>query len=382
MSIALVVPPTYAPIPPAIHPRHADIDAQTTAWAHAFGIGSAGLRERLVTQQIGTFAARILPSGRREVVQVLGDFVLWLFGVDDGLCEEGALGRTPGALNASLQRLLWVAEHPEADILAGDPLARGLRDLRARVAEYGTAGQTKAWIDALREYFLSVVWEASHRTADSVPELDDYTLMRLYDGATTVVLPMLEMAHGYELRPEERALPGIRAAAQAASFVICWDNDLFSYHKEVKERGRTGGYYLNVIRVLEHHRGLSSHQALAEAVSQRDRVMVLFQRLCRALGEQGSPQLRQYLDDLGHFVRGSMDWGISSVRYTTPDDPAALPARFSSTPTSTGPVDIPSITWWWDVLDRLDGTAAHRLPQPATPPLVGARVGAMNGFSW
>ncbi|MER7398477.1 selina-4(15),7(11)-diene synthase [Streptomyces sp. NPDC000151] len=382
MSTALIVPPTYAPIPPAIHPLHADIDARTAAWAHAFDIGSAGLRKRLVTQEIGSFASRILPSGRTEVVQVLGDFVLWLFGVDDGLCEEGDLGLAPGALNAALQRLLWVAEHPEAAILTDDPLARGLRDLRARVAEYGTAGQTKAWIDALREYFLSVIWEASHRTAGSVPELDDYTLMRLYDGATTVVLPMLEMAHGYELRPEERALPGVRAAAQAASFVICWDNDLFSYHKEVKERSRTGGYYLNVIRVLEHHRGLPTGRAVTEAIGQRDRVMVLFQQLCAALAEQGSPQLRQYLADLGHFVRGSMDWGITSVRYTTPDDPAALPARFSATPTGTGPVDIPSIAWWWEVLDQLTGTAPHRAPLGAGLSLAGARAGVAEGFSW
>ncbi|MEU6113136.1 selina-4(15),7(11)-diene synthase [Streptomyces sp. NPDC047117] len=343
------IPPLYAPIPPAVHPRHTAIDARTAAWARQFGAGTR-LSERLAEQDIGVFAARILPAGREDVAQLLGDFVLWLFLVDDGVIEEGELGKAPGALTAALQRLLWVAENPEADLLADDPLAAGLRDLRSRVAQHGTAGQLALWVNALREYALSVAWEAGHRAAGSVPDLEDYTLMRLYDGATTVVLPLLEMGYGYELSPQERAHPAVRAAAQMASFIITWDNDLLSAHKEVQEAGQTGGYYLNVLRVLTQHHGLSPTQAVTEAIAQRDRVMVHFQRVCTALASQSGPQLRQYLDSLGHFVRASLDWGISSHRYTTPHDPAALPHTFASMPTDARaePLDINATSWWWD----------------------------------
>ncbi|WP_326649950.1 MULTISPECIES: selina-4(15),7(11)-diene synthase [unclassified Streptomyces] len=348
MEPELAVPPIFSPIPPAIHPRHADIDVQTAAWAETFRIGSDELRGKLVMQDIGTFSARILPEGREEVVSLLADFVLWLFGVDDGHCEEGELGRRPGDLAGLLHRLLRIAQNPEAPMLLDDPLAAGLRDLRLRVSRYGTAGQTARWVDALREYFFSVVWEASHRSAGTVPDLNDYTLMRLYDGATSVVLPLLEMGHGYELQPHERDRTTVRAAAEMASFIITWDNDIFSYHKE-----RSGpGYFLNVLRVLEQESGLGTDQALTTAIAQRDRVMCLFMRLSDYVAEQGSPQLRQYLQSLASFIRGAQDWGISSVRYTTPDDPASIPTVFRDTPTddSREPLDIPAIAWWWGLL--------------------------------
>jgi hypothetical protein len=357
----LLVPPVYSPIPPAIHPRHQAVDEKNAAWAHAFGIGSTELRDKLVASEIGTFAARILPEGDEEVVRLLADFILWLFGVDDGHCEEGELGAAPGLLAGELSRLLRIAQNPEAPMLRRDPLAHGLRDLSRRMAHHGTPAQVTRWVDALREYFLSVVWEAGYRSRATVPDLNDYTLMRLYDGATSVVLPLLEMAHGYELHPGERDHRSVRAAAEMAYFVITWDNDLFSYHKE----SRAGQYYLNVLRVLEHERGLTPQEALRTAVAQRDRVMVLFERLCDHLTfTTASPQLRQYLRSLGNFIRGAQDWGISSHRYTTPDDPAQLPSTFLDTPTddSSEPLDIPCIAWWWDLLPRSQESAA---PAPA-----------------
>lgn len=242
-------------------------------------------------------------------------------------------------------------------MLLDDPLADGLRDLRRRVDRYGTAGQAARWVDALREYFFSVVWEAHHRNAGTVPDLNDYTLMRLYDGATSVVLPMLEMGYGYELQPHERDRAAVRAAAEMASFIITWDNDIFSYHKEA----RTDGFYLNALRVLERERGLDSEAALDLAISQRDRVTTLFLRLSARLSADGSPQLRQYLDSLGSFIRGAQDWGITSVRYTTPDDPADMPSGFRDTPVDSGlrPLDIPAVSWWWDLVPR------HSAPVPA-----------------
>ncbi|MEU1281141.1 selina-4(15),7(11)-diene synthase [Streptomyces sp. NPDC005805] len=348
MEPELTVPPIFTPIPPAIHPRHADIDVQTAAWAETFRIGSESLRAKLVTQDIGTFSARILPEGREEVVSLLADFVLWLFGVDDGHCEEGELGHRPGELAGLLHRLIRVAQNPEAPMLLDDPLAAGLRDLRLRVDRYGTPGQTARWVDALREYFFSVVWEAAHRRAGTVPTLNDYTLMRLYDGATSVVLPMLEMGHGYELQPHERDSTPVRAAAEMASFVITWDNDIFSHHKE----RRGSGYWLNALRVLEEHEGCSPQQALRTAIAQRDRVMCLYTRLADRLSRQGSPQLRQYVAGLSSFIRGAQDWGITSVRYTTPDDPADLPPSFTTTPTDARhhPLGIPAVDWWWNLV--------------------------------
>ncbi|MDQ8700909.1 selina-4(15),7(11)-diene synthase [Streptomyces sp. LHD-70] len=349
MGTDLAVPPIYSPFREAIHPLYQDIDQQTALWAEKFRIGSDELRGRLVRHDIGGFSARILPEGREEVVSLLSDFVLWLFGVDDGHCEEGELGRKPGELSGYLSRLLRVAQNPEAPMLLDDPLADGLRDLRRRVDRYGTAGQAARWVDALREYFFSVVWEASHRTAGTVPDLDDYTLMRLYDGATSVVLPLLEMGHGYELQPHERDNTRVRAAAELASFIITWDNDIFSYHKEA---GGKDEFWLNALRVLERERGITPEAALDLAISQRDRATNLFLLLGERLRADASPQLRQYLDSLACFIRGAQDWGITSVRYTTPHDPARFPDAFRRTPVdaSLEPLGIAAVDWWFGLV--------------------------------
>ncbi|TDD95156.1 selina-4(15),7(11)-diene synthase [Actinomadura rubrisoli] len=338
----IVVPPLYSPFCSAIHPAHTAIDASTREWAEAFGIGNV----RLVDHDIGTFAARILPEGDRDVVQLLGDFVVWLFGVDDGYCEEGDLGREPGELAGQLSRLLRVAQNPEAPLLPGDPLAEGLRDLRRRLDAHASPTQRARWIDALREYFLAVVWEAQHRVHATIPSLADYTLMRLYDGATTAVPPLLEAGHGYELPADVRDSRPVRALAEMTYFIIAWDNDILSFHKEQ----RAGHYCLNAVRVLAHESGVPHDEALVTAVAQRDRVSCQFLRLRDMLSAEATGDLRQYLAGLSSFIRAAQDWGITSRRYTTPHDPAPLPTGFATEPTddSTDPLPIPAIAWWWD----------------------------------
>lgn len=346
MDERLSVPPIYSPFRPAIHPRFAEIDQQTGEWAEKFGIGSAALRGRLVHQDIGQLAARILPDAQGDVVRILSDFVMWLFGVDDGCCEEGDEGADPHDLMPVLARLLRVAQSPAAALLPDDPLARSMRDLRARISLFATPSQAARWVEHIREYFMALVWEAVHRSRGTIPRLDDYTVIRIGDGAAATVAPILEFAYGYELDPNERDAPAVRALSEMACFVVSWDNDIFSFHKE----SRADAHVLNAVKVLRHEYGMTAGDALALAIAQRDRVLSRFLAVREAVLDGASPELHRYVGGLGTLVRAAQDWGISSRRYTCPDDPADLPDVFTDVPTdqSTGPLPIPSISWWWD----------------------------------
>ncbi|MFD5428690.1 selina-4(15),7(11)-diene synthase [Streptomyces sp. NPDC127084] len=342
MGPELSVPPLFSPIAPAIHPNHSGIDVQTAAWAETFRIGSAELRDEPAGRSFGSLCARILPEGSDQVVSVLSDFMLWLSAVDEVPERHGA-----DDMVGLLHRLVRVAQNPEAPMMDDVPLAAGLRDLRLRIDRFCTAGQSARWGDALREYFFAVVWEAAHLRAGTLPTLGDYTLMRLYHGATSVMLPLLEMGHAYELQPHERDHPSVRAAAESASFITTWDRDVFSYHQQRVGTGTEAGH-LNVLRVLEQEQGLAPDDALGLAVRQRDRVMTLFLRLSERLAERGSPQLRQYLRGLACYVRGAQDWGLSS-------SPELLSVfTFTDTPADDRhePLDIPAIAWWWDLAAR------------------------------
>jgi hypothetical protein len=353
-----LIPPLFSPFSPAIHPAHLEIDARTAAWAERFRIGSEELRARLVTHSIGSFASRILPTGDQGVIELLGDTILWLFGVDDGYCEESDLGRDPGALTDALGQLVRVALVPEAPLLLGDPLAEALRDLRARMDRYGTPEQVTCFANALQRYFITVVWESHYRSRNAVPDLERYVQMRLYDGATEVILPLLEMAYGYSLPPEDRHSLAIRAAEETSSFVISLDNDILSFPKEATSEG----FCPNLIKVLQHERQCDQQDALDNVIALRDRTLLRFVEISERLGAKAGPELRQYLDSLACFVRGSQDWEISSIRYTLPNGSAGLPTYFTEAQPRLdrviGTLDIPAISWWWD--DDLLDSALHR----------------------
>jgi hypothetical protein len=201
------------------------------------------------------------------------------------------------------------------------------------------------WVHALLEYGLGVVWEADHRSKGLVPTFDDYTLMRRHSGAVPAVQALLELGTDGGLDADQRDSPPVRVVSDIANFIISWDNDIFSFHKE--SRGRR--YWLNAVRVLSHERGLTLENAVRECVNQRDQATGLYLRIRDHLARSGNARLSGYLRALDSFIRGAQDWEITSVRYLCPDDPAPHPDRLSNELMSSGePLDISAHSWWWD----------------------------------
>ncbi len=335
-------PAIHTPIPPAIHPAAERVNAHTARWAGEWDLGEPEHRSHLVRQDLGGFAARILPGGAEPVLEILADFVLWLFTVDDNWCEQGVTSRRPGELAGMLSRLLRAAQAPETPILRTDPLAATLRDLRRRLDRTGSPEQVARWVDALREYCLAVVWEAQHRRSETVPELDDYVLMRLYNGATSPIYPLLEIGNGYELAARERSHPQVRTATEMASFVICWDNDLYSLARE------NTGRVLNAPTVTAQHARVPLEQAIAETIGQRNEVLTRFLELRDELDHEASPRLRRYLRDLATFIRAAQDWTLGSARYAGSVPAITAPLRDTPAASTGRPIGIPALAGWWE----------------------------------
>jgi selina-4(15),7(11)-diene synthase len=70
------------------------------------------------------------------------------------------------------------------------------------------------------------------------------------------------------------------------------------------------------------------------------------------VASDADPQLLRYLSGLSSWIRGHLDWGMSTARYVNPEDPADLPGQFAARPydDSDEPLPIPSIAWWWGQL--------------------------------
>ncbi|KOU38675.1 hypothetical protein ADK53_12345 [Streptomyces sp. WM6373] len=336
-------PRLFCPLPGAIHPDHRQVEDGTRRWARGAGLDGLPGHEALLGHRMGELAARVLPGAGREAVQLLGDLVLWLFHVDDD-CEDGPLSARPAGLADRLNRLLYAAEHPGAELLPPDPVADAVRDLRRRTdASFGPQAGA-AWLDGLRVYFLSLLWEAGQRTAPEYPGIESYALMRLRSGAVDVFLPFLEHAHGIFLTPAERHDPRLAALREMAAFLIGWANDLLSYRKESSRPGRR----LDVVTLLRRD-GAGLSEAVSAAVGQYDRVMCRFLEL-GARAAATAPALGRYGAALHRFVRGFGEWELTSPRYGYRLGPHLLARAFADRPApeAARPLGIPSLQWWWD----------------------------------
>lgn len=346
--------PFYCPVAPAKHPEADLLNRRTIQWVRDHGLYVDDTqRRRLEHVEAGLLAALTSPDGILDRTQISADSLMWLFAFDDAHCDEGSLGRDPLELSRVLIRLLRILEAPEAPLPPSSPYRNfelALRDLHRRLASCATPVQLGRWIDAMRMYFLCQVREAADRTEKSVPDLADYTLLRIHNGAMRVSVMLLDIADGYELPAADMDRADVRALTEATCLLVGWDNDILSFRKEHTRTGDAVG----LLDVLANARGEDVTVVLGEAMLLRDQVMVLFERLSRQVAADASTGLRRYVASLGHWIRANLEWGMTCERYREPGESPSLGHQWAETPAplSDAPVPVPTIAWWWQQLGK------------------------------
>ncbi|WP_328379375.1 hypothetical protein OG372_31325 [Streptomyces sp. NBC_01020] len=342
--------PFYCPVPPGTHPAAASLNEATVRWMLQQHMDTdEQQRRRLTLCDFGGLTASTMPYGWIEPLTLMARLHAVLFSLDDGLCDESYA--TAGLLAQETGRIMRAVEAPYAAPSSGESArTAALRSIRLDLARHATPVQLRRWTEAMRVYTSGLVWEASWRSSPGLPSLDDYVTLWMRAIGMAPSTAMIEIAGGLTLADEELDDPRIRALTEMAWTLVSWDNDLYSRNKELLRADDD----LNLIDVLAQEYGIDALRAQQEAVVMRDRVMVLFMRLReRALRDAG-PQLRQYVNGLGQFVRGHLDWASVCPRYTVPGAPAAGPdGWWKRLPAvvDQDPLPLPSISWWWDQLD-------------------------------
>jgi selina-4(15),7(11)-diene synthase len=349
------VPRLRSPFPAGLHPEHRRIQERCERWADRTGVGSPRWRAVLAEHRVGEWASRALPRADEAVVQLVADQQVWVTGLDDlvevpdAVADPGdgwAAGQQPGPLAATFSLLLRVAQRPACGLLPGVPLADGLRDLSRRAARLAGPAVAERWLDGLRQFLLSLVWEARHRAVRGYPPLADYALMRLHTTAAPVIGPFLEVGGGYAMTPAERHHPVLRALDEMAQFLVGWENDLLSFAKELDR----DGYALNAVRIVQEERGGSLAGAVAAVVEQRDRVVGHFLATRRRFAEVLTVAQTRFLDDVEVCLRSAQDWGGSTERYRDAGPGGATPViEGAPVDQPAEPLPFPALDWWWDL---------------------------------
>lgn len=348
-SSPLQIPACYCPIPPAKHPKSAVFDQRSVDYLKRFGLGDEEQQARLAAG-MGESAGLMLPHGNEEAVQLFSDLLAWVTAFDD-VCDEGALRGRPGDLAETTARLLRVLEAPYLPT-HGDPFAEALREARLRLDSLATPVQIGRWIEAMRGYFFVEVYKACNLVRGVSPTLDDYAYIRLYSAGVLAFTVLTHIVDNIPLSQETWEDRRVRALTEMATSVPLWDSDIFSYAKE-SHRSHDGHNLIDAVRTTFGH---SPQEALRKAVALRDRVMCRFLRLRDEVAAEGDPLTNQYLQSLGHYVRGALDWCLSSERYGYLDGLSGGTVAFESmgwseTPSDDSPAPLPiaSIAWWWDI---------------------------------
>jgi hypothetical protein len=345
--------PFYCPIDSAIHPNVDDIEDGAVAWVDGLPLAANDVeRAWIIGTNSAEFYARFAPYGDPYRVQLAARWVYFGFAFDDARCDAGEYSRRPEEflpVAGAVQRALDITRHLPDD---SDRFAVASHDIGRKFRDNATPTQVRRFSDAHRRWLLDVAWQVGNRSRDYMPDLNEYTMMRLGSCGGPPTFAMLEIANGGEVPASEMDSPAVRALTEMACLIAGWDNDLHSYRKEASRDHSDQ----NIVNVLVRRHQFSHRDALMTAVRMRDRAMSLFLRLrAKTLG-QASQELTDYLTCLGHGIRGNIDWALRVPRYTSLNTDEVLPVNaqawnpgWSDRPadTSTEPLPIPAIAWWW-----------------------------------
>jgi hypothetical protein len=355
-TLSMKIPSLYCPIPTSLHPCVEELNADGLSWISQFVMFADNAEwQRYVAMNPGLLPGYVMPRAPMgPALQAASNLLFWLWAYDDIECDEVEDRQCFDEHILQLSDLARVAEAPSV-IPHTNPFSAALADLRAQLVRTATPVQVARWASAMSAYFMANAAAAVQRRQGVIPDLDTYVAQRIHSGAVKPTLMLLDVAEGYELSPSEVESPDVTALNEMVCSLVGWDNDLLTYHKEVLR----GGADHNLVTVLAQAMGCSPTEAVDEAVDIRDRVLGLYLQLHEKVKASASPALGRYLAGLSSWVRGHLDWGMTTMRYRDPEAAADLPDELAGAApiVSTEPLAIPTVAWWWERLGSDNGGA-------------------------
>ena len=353
MSIPDTIP-LWCPLAPGIHPDWQRWERDTVSWIERFDLDEEQKEAgRLRSTTAGELAGRtILTAESPPGGQFSTDSLMWLFAFDDAYCDEGRYSHDPGEMAVLVAEMIRIAETGQTT--STRPLSRALADLRQRLAALTGATQVSRWEQAMKGYLGYQIWEASYRSSNRMPTIDQYAVARIRNGSMEVCTMTLDVAEGYEVPAAEMADPDVRALTEMACSLVGLDNDIASYYKEHERSGDK----LNLVDVIAHERGQRPARALPEAVAFRDAVLTLYLELSEQVRPAVSAQTQRYMRGLSGWIRGNLDWSANTPRYRKHGRPTVVVAdqRHGEVARFTPP---PGVAWWWSRLRNVIPEPRH-----------------------
>jgi terpene synthase-like protein len=339
----------WCPLAPAIHPDFRVWEREAVAWMESFGLdGEQRDSGRLRHISVGELTGRTIhPAADPPGARFTADVLMWLFAFDDAYCDEGRYSHDPRQTVVLVAELARIAETGRTT--SARPHARALADLRQQLDVLASPPLVARWVHTMKAYLGYQVWEASYRSANRMPTVDEFAVARIRNGAMEVSAACLEITEGYQAPMAETEGADVRALTEMACGLVGYDNDIASYHKE---HARSDSK-LNLVDVIAHERRQTPDAALPEAIAFRDAVLALYLELFQQVEPTVSDTTRRYMSGLSAWIRGNLDWSMNSARYRRSGKPTIRVSSDLARPVAdiTPPAGV---AWWWSRLRPAD----------------------------
>ncbi|KAK1219384.1 Sesquiterpene synthase 10 [Marasmius sp. AFHP31] len=295
------------PLKGSFNPHYRDAAAESSDWINSYNVFTDRKRAYFVQGCNELLVAHCYPYASFECFRTCCDFVNLLFVVDEVSDEQN--GR-----DAAVTGNIFLEAMRDPEYRNSSKISAITKDFRERYFRRAGPLASARFLEHCGDYIRAVSTEAELRERGQVLDVNDFVKLRRDNSAVILCFDLFEYALGIELPEEVVEDEMFREMYWAATDMVCWANDVYSWNME-QSKGIGGN---NIVTVLMKHRNMSL-QAACDYVGTycqhlMERYLWARERL-PSWGPELDRDVAQYTEACGHWIKGNLDWSFETIRY-------------------------------------------------------------------
>lgn len=296
-----------SPLKGATNPYYIKAGAESSRWINNYNVFTDRKRAFFVQGCNELLVSHTYPYAGYEQFRTCCDFVNLLFVVDEVSDDQnGHDARETGEI--FLQTMKYGTCSDDA------VLSKITHDFRERYMRLAGPNTARRFLQHCQDYIDCVSREAELREQGEVLDINSFTDLRRENSAIRLCFGLFEYVLGIDLPQEVFDDPTFMEVYWAAADLVCWANDVYSYNME-QCKGHSGN---NIVTVLmkEKHMDL---QPAADYIGEYFKVLmdrfITKKAEIPSWGPKVDADVAQYVEALGHWIQGNLDWSFETQRY-------------------------------------------------------------------
>lgn len=276
------------------------LERHTNDWISNYDCLSMGLREKAMLAKYGVLTADIMPLASLAVLIPTARWMLWAFLFDD------FYGPYPkDELKTICARTLAILKSGKPE--PGDNVFfKELFIIRKSLEEVSSPQWMARFVDSHAYYFEGLIMDTfSFQETPAYPSSEQYLSIRDRLIGREMICDFLELAG--QIFPDDLIQhPKIQRLRELVGRMMIWDNDIFSWQKELSE-----GDAMNIVLIMMEEKKLSVTEALEEVKKIRKNdyaELINFKALIPEFGTTQAPVVFEYYHNSLILLKGQLDW--------------------------------------------------------------------------